>query len=135
MGKTLRTDIRTQETKIKVLLVDDQLVVRRGLEMRLSLEGDIIVVGAVEDGCQAVDAVGKLHPDVVIMDYNMPEMDGIQATEVITSLFPEISVIILSIEDNPGIYAEALKAGAKAFVAKRHGTDRLLSEIRGAAEE
>jgi DNA-binding NarL/FixJ family response regulator len=100
--------------------------------MRLSLEGDIEIIGSADDGCQALDAVGLLQPEVIIMDYVMPKMDGIQATAVITRQFPEISIIILSIEDSPSIRMMAIEAGAKAFVAKREGTERLLSEIRGA---
>jgi DNA-binding NarL/FixJ family response regulator len=128
----VETDIEKKETQIKVLLVDDQPIVRKGLEMRLSIERDIEVVGEAEDGSLALEAVGKLQPEVVIMDYIMPKMDGILATEVITRHFPEVSVIILSIEDSPGIQTMAIKAGAKAFLAKRQGTERLLSEIRGA---
>lgn len=129
----MKTNIDNRDSSIKVLLVDDQPVVRKGLEMRLSLERDINVIGSAEDGCQAVDAAGNLQPEVVIMDYIMPKMDGIQAAAIIKKHYPDISVIILSIEDSPGLKNQAIEAGARAFVTKRQGTERLLSEIRSAA--
>jgi DNA-binding NarL/FixJ family response regulator len=116
---------------IKVLLVDDQPIVRKGLEMRLSLEEDIEVIGAAGDGKQALEFVRKQKPQVVIMDYAMPVMDGLQATVELSEKYPDVTVIILSIEDNPCLHAQAIEAGAKAFVAKRQGTDKLLLEIRG----
>jgi DNA-binding NarL/FixJ family response regulator len=129
----VNTVIDKKAPQIKVLLVDDKPTIRKGLEMRLSLERDIEVIGAAENGSQAVDAVGQLQPEVVIMDYIMPIMDGLQATAVIKKEYPATSVIILSIEDSPGLRAKAMEAGAWACVAKRQGTDKLLLEIRGAA--
>jgi DNA-binding NarL/FixJ family response regulator len=120
---------------IRVLLVDDQSQIRKGLEMRLALERDIEVVGQAEDGIQALEAVQKLHPEVVVMDYVMPKMDGIQAAEVITKNYTGVAVIILSIDDSPRLLSETIQAGASALVAKRKGTDKLLSEIRRAVAE
>jgi DNA-binding NarL/FixJ family response regulator len=128
--ETVETYLGKIGTQIKVLIVDDHPLVRIGLEMRLSLEGDIEVVGTSGDGSQALDAVEELQPNVVIMDYILPTMDGIQVTRRITKQHPEVSVIILSIEDNHYIKTKAIEAGARAFVVKQLGTDRLLSEIR-----
>jgi DNA-binding NarL/FixJ family response regulator len=129
----VNTSIDKKGNRITVLLVDDQPLVRKGLEMRLSLEGDIQIIGEAGDGCQALKIASQLNPQVVIMDYLMPDMDGIQATGALTQYYPEISVILLSIEENPGLKARALEAGAKAVVSKRLGTEKLLYEIRLAA--
>jgi DNA-binding NarL/FixJ family response regulator len=120
--------------QIRVLLVDDQSIIRKGLEMQLSIEEDIIIVGEAGDGKQALEASSELRPEVVIMDYAMPVMDGLQATTVLKERYPEIAVIILSIEDSSILQTQAFQAGASGFVSKREGTDRLITEIRRAVK-
>jgi len=85
---------------IRVLLVDDQTLIRQGIAMLLELEPDLEVVGAVGDGRAAIEAVERLRPDVVLMDVRMPEMDGVTATRELHRRFPDIGVIILTTFDD-----------------------------------
>lgn len=117
-------------TVAKILLVDDQPLVRKGLRMLLSLEGDIVVVGEAENGLNALKAVDTLEPDIVLMDLEMPEMDGIAAANILAKRHPDVHIIILSIHSSPDIRERVLEAGASAFVEKRDGLDRLMGEIR-----
>lgn len=118
---------------IRVLLVDDQSNVRRGLTMRLSLEPDIEVVGEAADGRAAVDAARRLRPSVVLMDVEMPELDGIAATRAIRSALPGTEVVILTLHDDADTRSRAEAAGAASFVAKHRMDGVLLQAIRRAA--
>jgi len=120
---------------IRVLLVDDQAVVRRGLRVRFHLEPDLEVVGEASTGREALTLAQTLTPDVVLMDIEMPEMDGIEATAALRRVVPQSAVVILSIHDDAQTRGRAQAAGAVAFVEKRGGTDRLLSAIRQAAAQ
>ncbi len=120
---------------IRVLLVDDQAVVRRGLRVRFHLEPDLEVVGEASTGREALILAQTLTPDVVLMDIEMPEMDGIEATAALRRVVPQSAVVILSIHDDAQTRGRAQAAGAVAFVEKRGGTDRLLSAIRQAAAQ
>jgi DNA-binding NarL/FixJ family response regulator len=114
---------------IKILLVDDQPIVRRGLRMRLALEPDILVVGEAASGQQALEAAAALSPDVVVMDVEMPEMDGIESAKILHDRYPEIVVIMLSIHDTVVQRLRAQAAGAAAYVEKSDGVVSLLNEI------
>jgi len=118
---------------IRVLLVDDQAVVRHALRGRFHLEPDLEVVGEASTGSEALALAQTLTPDVVLMDLQMPEMDGIQATAALRRLVPQIVVVILSISVDEQTRTRAQVAGAVAFVEKRGATDALLSAIRLAA--
>jgi DNA-binding NarL/FixJ family response regulator len=118
---------------IRILLVDDQSSVRRGLAMRLQLEPDITVVGEAADGNAAVEAAQTLEPDVLVMDYEMPGMDGIQTTQTLTDLGSASRVVMLSIHDNPTVKQAAAGAGVHTFVAKHQPSETLLAAIRSAA--
>ena len=119
---------------IRILLVDDQSSVRRGLKMRLQLEPDIIVVGEAEDGEAALRATADLEPDVLVLDYEMPGMDGIETTQALATAQSPVSVVMLSIHDNQVVKSAAARAGAHSFIAKHEPSEHLLSAIRSAAE-
>ena len=120
---------------IRVLLVDDQAVVRRALRVRFRLEPDLQVVGEASTGREALSLAQTLRPDVVLMDLQMPEMDGIEATTALRRVVPQSAVVILSIYDDAQTQKQAQAAGAVAFVEKRGATETLLSTIRQAAEQ
>jgi DNA-binding NarL/FixJ family response regulator len=120
---------------IRILLVDDQREVRRGLSMRLSLEPDFRVVGEAADGEAALATVEAEAPDVVVMDVEMPGMGGVAATSRLRTCAPATAVVMLSLYDDAATRAQARSAGACAFVAK-HQMDRdLLDAIRQAARD
>lgn len=115
---------------IRLALVDDQAIVRQGLRMRLLLEADMTVVGEASNGAEALTLVQQLHPDVVLMDIEMPEMDGISATSALQGLAPQSAIVMLSIYVDSATRARAKQAGAVAFVEKHSSTEELLKVIR-----
>ena len=118
---------------IRVLIADDHVVIRNGLEKLLSTAADISVIGSVADGQAAVDAALAQSPDVVLMDLSMPFMDGIEATRQISAARPDVHVVVLtSFSDNRRIL-DALRAGASGYLLKHASADELLSGIRAAA--
>ena len=115
---------------IKLLIVDDEPAVRRGLQMRLAAEPDVSVVGETADGEAALRLAQTLHPNVVLMDIQMTGMDGITATKALHAILPDIAVIILTIHDDAATQACAMAAGAAAFISKRGIPDELPAVIR-----
>ena len=120
---------------IRLVLVDDQPIVRQGLRKRLTLEPDMTVVGEAGNGSEAVTLVQQLTPDIVLMDIEMPVMDGIAATAVLRKSAPQSAVVLLTIYDNVSTRARAHAAGAAAFVHKSGDIDILLAAIRQTAEQ
>ena len=117
---------------IRVLLVDDQPLLRTGFRMILEAEQDLAVVGEAGDGLQAIDQVRALQPDVVLMDIRMPALDGLEATRLIVS-DPELDgvrVIMLTTFDLDEYVFDSLRAGASGFLPKDVEPDGLRSAIR-----
>jgi DNA-binding NarL/FixJ family response regulator len=121
---------------IRVLLVDDQALIRAGFRMILDAEDDIEVVGEAADGTQAVDSVRRLSPDVVLMDIRMPEMDGIEATRLIAGREGDggPKVLMLTTFDLDEYVYDALRAGASGFLLKDVPAEQLVEGIRVIAE-
>lgn len=115
--------------KIQVLIADDHLVVRKGIQFLLSTEDDIEVVGEVSDGAEAVAQAQALKPDVVLMDLVMPEMDGIEATRRITANQPATRVLVLTSFAADDKVFPAIKAGALGYLLKDSGPDELVQAI------
>lgn len=118
---------------IRVAVVDDQSLLRRGFAVLLEAAGDIEVVGEAEDGRAAVDLVERERPDVVLMDIRMPEMDGVEATRRIVAAGLPTKVLVLTTFDLDEYVFAALKAGASGFMLKDARPDDLLSAIRAVA--
>jgi DNA-binding NarL/FixJ family response regulator len=117
---------------VRVLLVDDQALIRAGFRMILGAEQDIEVVGECADGTQAIDSANRLKPDVVLMDIRMPEMDGIEATRRIlqSNGDPQVRVLMLTTFDLDEYVYDALRAGASGFLLKDVPADQLVAGIR-----
>jgi DNA-binding NarL/FixJ family response regulator len=118
---------------IRVLLVDDQSLLRMGFRLILEAEPDIEVVGEAADGAGGVSMAAALQPDVVLMDVRMPVMDGIQATEAIVAAGPQSKVLILTTFDLDQYVFAGLRAGASGFLLKDAPPNELLSAIRTVA--
>jgi DNA-binding NarL/FixJ family response regulator len=115
---------------IRVLIADDQALVRRGFQMILEIEDDIEVVGEATDGASAVAAVRELDPDVVLMDVRMPGVDGIEATKQLTARGVRARVVMLTTFDMDEYVYEALQAGASGFLLKDVQPELLVAGIR-----
>jgi len=118
---------------IRVLIVDDDALVRAGLAMMLGSAPDLEVVGEAEDGTQVVAAVQANRPDVVLMDIRMPELDGLEATRRILAADPDARVLVLTTFDLDEYVYEALRAGASGFVLKDDPPEQLLEAVRTVA--
>lgn len=119
---------------VRVLLADDHAVVRAGLRMVLDAQPSIEVVGEAEDGRQALDSVEPLHPDVVVMDIAMPNLNGLEATRQIKRRFPQVQVVILSMHENRQYFLQVVQAGASGCVLKRAAATELVTAVLAAAE-
>ena len=117
-------------SEIKLLLADDQAMVRAGFRMVLDAQPDMSVIGEAGDGAAAVSQAKALAPDVVLMDIRMPVMDGVTATQRITDSLPEVKVLVLTTFDLDEYVFSALKAGAAGFLLKDAGPAELLAAIR-----
>ncbi|MFJ7778753.1 response regulator [Streptomyces yangpuensis] len=115
---------------VRVVLVDDQPLVRSGLSVLMAGQPDLEVVGEASDGAEAVRLVGEVRPDVVVMDIRMPGMDGIEATRLITAGAGTARVLILTTFDEDDHVYGALRAGASGFVVKDMALDDLLTAVR-----
>jgi DNA-binding NarL/FixJ family response regulator len=116
--------------KIRVLVVDDHVVVRSGLEQLLATTADIELVGTASNGIEAIEAVGKLHPDVVLMDLSMPELDGVEATRRISADHPSSRVLVLTSFSDQTRILDALSAGADGYLLKHADPDDIADAIR-----
>ena len=119
--------------KIRVLIVDDQMLMRQGLQTLLDLENDIQVVGQASDGTEAVSVVAHTKPDVVLMDVRMPRLNGVEATRQIRAQTPQTQVIILTTFDDDEYVFEGLRAGAMGYLLKDVSAEDLTDAIRRVA--
>ena len=115
---------------IKILLVDDETLIRRGLKALLKLEESLEIVGEAENGEIAISQIEKLQPDVVLMDVRMPVMDGVAATREINRRFPNIKILILTTFNDDEYVTQALKYGAAGYLLKDTPSEELAQAIR-----
>lgn len=116
---------------IRVLIVDDQDIVRRGLEIILNSQPGIRVVGQAADGREAIEQAQALHPDVVLMDLKMPRLSGVQATRRITEALPATQVVILTTYDTDNLVFDGVRAGAKGYLLKDAPEETIIEAVRG----
>jgi DNA-binding NarL/FixJ family response regulator len=116
---------------MKVIICDDQAIVRDGLVMLLKLEPDIQVIGTAEEGATAIDLVEKERPDLVLMDLKMPTLNGVEATRQIKKKYPEVKVLVLTTYDDDQWVFDAIQAGASGYLLKDTPRDGLIKAIRG----
>src|SRR3990172_9158106 len=119
--------------KTRILLVDDHAIVRLGLMTLLNDQPGMEVVGEASTAGEAVKAVEKLHPDVVLMDIRLPGEGGIQATKQVTARFPNSKVVILTSFADDQLVVQAIRAGAVGYVLKQVGNEELIRAIQSAA--
>ena len=118
---------------IRVLIADDQTAVREGLAMLVGLITDIEVVATAADGREAVTLAGELHPDVVLMDLRMPEMEGAEATRTIRTTLPDTHVLVLTTYADDDSLFPALQAGAHGYLTKDASAEEIEAAIRAVA--
>ncbi|BCB91439.1 response regulator [Phytohabitans suffuscus] len=123
----------TQERPVRILLADDQPLLRTGFRMVLGAEEDLDIVGEAGDGAEAVDLARRLLPDVVLMDIRMPRLDGVAATRAIVDARLPVRVLILTTFDLDEYVVGALRAGASGFLAKDVPAEDLVTAIRTVA--
>lgn len=118
---------------IRIVLVEDNEVFREALELLLGLRSDVEVVASVGDGTEAVPAVRRYEPDVVLMDYRLPGLDGVQATAAIREACPDVAVVCLTASIAPREFDALVAAGAVACLSKDQELDEIIGAIERAA--
>jgi NarL family two-component system response regulator LiaR len=122
----------SEQSRTRVLIVDDYDMVRSGLGVLLEAFDDLVLVGEASDGADALELCSEVQPHVVLMDLVMPNVDGIEATRAIRQAYPEIQVIALTSFDDRGLVNGALKAGAIGYLLKNASLDEVAEAIRNA---
>ncbi|MBP8253153.1 MAG: response regulator transcription factor [Herpetosiphon sp.] len=115
---------------ISIVLADDHAVIRDGVRMVLEAQSDFRVIGTANDGVEAIDLVDALHPDVVVLDIAMPNLNGLAAARDIRSHSPQTKIVFLSMHENEEYLKEALRSGAEGYVLKRAAATDLVTAIR-----
>src|SRR6266581_315945 len=130
-----RTRCVPDREPIRILLVDDQRLMREGLRTLLELHDDLHVVGEAGDGTDAVDCIGaaEMRPGVVLMDLRMPRMDGVTATARIKRRWPDIQILVLTTFDDDELVFRSSEAGASGYLLKDVGSDALADAVRAAS--
>lgn len=114
---------------IRIVIADDHGVMRAGLQALLRNEPSIAVIGEAESGAGVIGLAGELHPDIVLLDIGLPDIDGIESTRRLKKAFPDIRVLILSVYEDQSLLQEAIRAGASGYVIKRAAGDELIDAI------
>ncbi len=122
--------VQSNDDAIRVLIVDDHELFRKGLQMVLEAEADIDVIGEASDGNEAIEKAEEHRPDVVLMDVRMPKRSGIEATRSIKDTLPSTKILMLTISDEEADLYEAIKAGASGYLLKEISIEEVASAVR-----
>ncbi|WP_182186007.1 response regulator transcription factor [Pectinatus frisingensis] len=115
---------------IKIMIADDQELIRESLKIVLNMSPDMKVIATAENGIEAMESIKKNHPDIVLMDVRMPKLDGVQCTNLIKEHYPQIKIIILTTFDDDEYIYNALKFGASGYLLKGVSVTELTTAIR-----
>jgi len=116
---------------LRLIICDDQAIVRDGLELLLKLEPDLSVVATAQDGVQAVELAAQYAPDLVLMDLKMPGMNGVEATRRIHTAQPQVKILVLTTFDDDEWVMDAVRAGASGYLLKDTPREKLVEAVRG----
>ncbi len=119
--------------KLRVVLADDHSIMRKGLRLLVNEQADMEVVGEADNGREAIAVAQRLHPDVVVMDVSMPELNGLKATEKLKELCPETKILTLTRHSDDGYLQQLLQAGSSGYVLKQSDPDELVRAIHAVA--
>ncbi|HET8701455.1 MAG TPA: response regulator transcription factor, partial [Nitrococcus sp.] len=119
----------TADRQVHVLVVDDHAIVREGIANVLNADERLVVVGEAADGVEAIEAVGRHRPDVVLIDVNMPRMNGVEAAHEIRRRWPEVRIVALSVQDDAATARSMIQAGAAAFVSKSSDANHMIKTV------
>jgi two-component system response regulator NreC len=114
---------------ISILIADDHAIVRTGLRALLRSEPDLQLAGEATGGYEAIELVGKTHPDILILDLSMPDLDGIAVTRQLKPQYPDLRILILTVHEDEAMLREAIRAGASGYIAKRAAEAELIAAI------
>ncbi len=121
--------------KLRVMLAEDQTILRQSLKALINQEPDLEVVGEAGDGEEAVRLVKSLRPDLVVMDVSMPKLDGVQATALIRRTCPQVKVLALTVHETKSYMRQLLQAGASGYIVKRSAAEELIQALHAVAAE
>src|SRR5437588_879018 len=122
--------LEVRKGTIRVLIADDHPIVRDGLAKLLSLEEDVVVVGEASDGCEVLDKVQELDPDVLLLDLRMPNLDGLSTLQALVQLNKRTRVIVLTASEDKNEFVQAMKLGCSGIVLKQTAPDLIVKSIR-----
>jgi NarL family two-component system response regulator LiaR len=116
---------------MKIIVCDDQAIVRDGLVMLIKLEKDVQVIGTAQDGAEVMELLEKERPDLILMDLKMPVMNGVEATRRIKTKYPEVKILVLTTYDDDQWVFDAIQAGASGYLLKDTPREKLIEAVRG----
>ena len=122
--------VKTNSSTIRILIVDDQNLIRQTIQMYLEQESDLEIIGHAENGAQALKQIEQLTPDIVILDLEMPDMDGLTAIPIIRDRFSQTKILVLSSHDEREKVNQVLAAGAKGYLTKETPAQELANAVR-----
>lgn len=115
---------------IKILVVDDHAIVRAGLKALIQSDPSLLIIGEASGGLEAVSLVGKLLPDVIVLDLSMPDMDGILVTKELHAQYPHIRILILTVHEDEALLREVIRSGASGYILKNAAENELNEAVK-----